>query len=714
MATTDKTAPGIRRVNAKSDFDFILKLFCGCAKEGGEPQEIGWPEFDWTARFWTWSPANAYTVSCIGGVCTNCFNDNGRIHAVFDNHRLSPGKLHCELSADIPASIYPDGRRREVLPQPVGIELVSGAGDCGCVGETEVELTLPAVYLTAYDLAVRNGYTGTLDEYVAYVNRFPFVVETSDAVMRLVSDFDTGKAAIADALTRQGAETAPDEPMAAMADKVLGLRLAVEGQPGIVDQSLGGRLPYTDLLNLLRNNRRADLPYCYAVRHALESVMLAGADAYLCSDGFFSEEGGEHVFTDFGDRWVIYYFRNADYLLTAPTPCLEAVALNGRPQFSLAGTEMTSLRSYTEEEYGLEAGLTSMGSALTEITLAGVVRTGVVISTSSTRSLSLPGLQQVGSTLIQGSEVRSLHLPLIKDLGSRLAFVANRLESVSLPALETLRGGNIIDQCHNVKKMDVSKLTEISGGGVAFNSRISFDDVQLPSLTTISGGTVVSSCPALTELTLPALTTISGGTVVFSCPALTELTLPALTTISGGTVVFSCPALTELTLPALTELNAMNGTRTNCIVDNCANLATINLPKLRYSGTDRNRINITRANTANHVVVNMPEAEEIAATMSSQNAEILECRFGAALKAIWLNASGSSSLRVVIPDGVKISIDTSIGGTRWDSDSLRDVIARLGDNSGNETLQLKLGAANLAKLTDEDIALATAKNYTLS
>ena len=666
-AKDDNTAPDIRRVNAKSDFDFILKLFCGCAKDGGEPQEIGWPGFDWTARFWTWSPANAYTVSCIGGVCTNCFNDNGRIHVVFDNHRLTKGRLRCDLTAELPNAVYPDGSRREVLPQPVGIELVEGAGDCGCVGDAEVELTLPAVYLTAYDLAVRNGYQGTLNEYIAYVNRFPQVVETSDAVMRLVSDFSEGKAAIADALTRQGSETAPDEPMAAMADKVLGLRLAVEGQPGIVDQSLGGRLPYTDLLNLLRNNVRADLPYCYAVRHALESVMLAGADAYLCSDGFFSEEGGEHGFTDPGDRWVIYYFRNADYVLTAPTPCLEAVALNGRPQFSLAGTEMSSLRSYTEEEYGLGAGLTSMGSALTEIVLSGVVRTGMVISTSITRSLSLPCLQQAGSTLIQGSEVRSLHLPSMKDLGSRLAFVANRLESVSLPAL-----------------------------------------------TTISGGSVASSCPALTELTLPSLTMVSGGTVVSSCAALTELTLPSLTMVSGGTVVSSCAALTELTLPSLTELNTMNGTRTNCIADNCSNLATINLPKLRYSGTDRNYTNMTRANTANHVVVNMPEAEEIAATMSSQNAEILECRFGAALKAIWLNASGSSSLRVVIPDGVKISIDTSIGGTRWDSDSLRDVIARLGDNSGNKTLQLKLGAANLAKLTEEDIALATAKNYTLS
>ncbi len=635
----------IHRVNAKSDFDFILKLFCGCAKDGGEPQEIGWPGFDWTARFWTWSPANAYTVSCIGGVCTNCFNDNGRIHVVFDNHRLTKGRLRCDLTAELPNAVYPDGSRREVLPQPVGIELVSDAGDCGCVGETEVELTLPAVYLTAYDLAVRNGYQGTLDEYVAYVNRFPSVVETSDAVMRLVSDFDTGKAAIADALTRQGAETAPDEPMAAMADKVLGLRLAVEGQPGIVDQSLGGRLPYTDLLNLLRNNRRADLPYCYAVRHALESVMLAGADAYLCSDGFFSEEGGEHVFTDFVDRWVIYYFRNADYLLTAPTPCLEAVALNGRPQFSLAETKMASLRSYTEEEYGLEAGLTSMRSALTEIVLSGVVRTDMIIGTSGTRSLSLLGLQQVGSTLIRESDVRSLHLPSIKDLGSKLAYGPNSLESVSLPALETLRrDGCIIEQCNNVKKMDVSKLSEI-GGRVAFQ------------------------CAGLTELTLPSLTTISGGSVAGSCAALTELTLPSLTTCGypyGEFYMFG----------------SMRGIKADMHV---------HVPRLERMGCYVTNSNLDESDKDIHIHFGAPQGG------------VLNVRANYA----------ASHVFVSVEPGFRSRLDIS-RLTAMTAGMLREIISNLADNTDNATIPVIFGAANLAKLPEEDIAVATSKNYSLS
>jgi len=636
----------IHRVNAKSDFDFILKLFCGCAKDGGEPQEIGWPGFDWTARFWTWSPANAYTVSCIGGVCTNCFNDNGRIHVVFDNHRLTKGRLRCDLTAELPNAVYPDGSRREVLPQPVGIELVSDAGDCGCVGETEVELTLPAVYLTAYDLAVRNGYQGTLDEYVAYVNRFPSVVETSDAVMRLVSDFDTGKAAIADALTRQGAETAPDEPMAAMADKVLGLRLAVEGQPGIVDQSLGGRLPYTDLLNLLRNNRRADLPYCYAVRHALESVMLAGADAYLCSDGFFSEEGGEHVFTDFGDRWVIYYFRNADYLLTAPTPCLEAVALNGRPQFSLAETKMASLRSYTEEEYGLEAGLTSMGSALTEIALAGVVRTNVTVSTAKTMSLSLPGLARNESRLVYESDIRSVCFPSLTHMHNSLCFYSRKLVSVLIPEL-VFASASVIDLCNAARRIYAPKLQTIQVRDRGF----------------------ANNCAALTELTLPSLTTISGGSVASSCAALTELTLPSLTTCGypyGEFYMFG----------------SMRGIKADMHV---------HVPRLERMGCYVTNSNLDESDKDIHIHFGAPQGG------------VLNVRANYA----------ASHVFVSVEPGFRSRLDIS-RLTAMTAGMLREIISNLADNTDNATIPVIFGAANLAKLPEEDIAVATSKNYSLS
>lgn len=42
------------------------------------------------------------------------------------------------------------------------------------------------------------------------------------------------------------------------------------------------------------------------------------------------------------------------------------------------------------------------------------------------------------------------------------------------------------------------------------------------------------------------------------------------------------------------------------------------------------------------------------------------------------------------------------------------ILAKLGDNTGQSALTLTLGATNLAKLTDEDKAIATAKNWTLA
>lgn len=128
----------MKKKNYKSDFDIILHLLtCG---GGDERREFGWPDFDWTARFYTSSKANAYTASCIDGVCDNCFSDNGQIHVVFNNHRLGVGVLNVEFYSELPNGIYPDGIQTEVSSQPLGIELVSGRGDCGTISEVEVML----------------------------------------------------------------------------------------------------------------------------------------------------------------------------------------------------------------------------------------------------------------------------------------------------------------------------------------------------------------------------------------------------------------------------------------------------------------------------------------------------------------------------------------------------------------------------------------------
>lgn len=124
--------------NYKSDFDAILHLK-SCV--GDVCQDVGWPDYDWVARFYTTSYEKAFIASNIGGVLTNCFNDNDNIHVVFNNHGLESGTLRVEFSAEIPNGIYPDSSQLEVSPQSLHIELVRGVGDCGTIADVEVMLS---------------------------------------------------------------------------------------------------------------------------------------------------------------------------------------------------------------------------------------------------------------------------------------------------------------------------------------------------------------------------------------------------------------------------------------------------------------------------------------------------------------------------------------------------------------------------------------------
>lgn len=191
-----------RRINYKSDFDFIMRL-TDC-----NGNAVGFPACDWTARLYTTSKANAYVVSCVGGVCANCYDDNGEIHVVVDGHRLGVGRLNVEFVFELPNRIYPDGSRREVTPVPLGIELITGAGDC--TTGIEVEAVVPYAVIDAYDMAREAGYAGTRDDYVAQL------VQLGDTAA-MVSDFKAGKSKVADALTRRGYPTAADAPFDEMA-----------------------------------------------------------------------------------------------------------------------------------------------------------------------------------------------------------------------------------------------------------------------------------------------------------------------------------------------------------------------------------------------------------------------------------------------------------------------------------------------------------------
>lgn len=127
----------MQKKNVKSDFVLRMRLR-DCRGE-----LIGWPDFDWRAKFRTDSPRGCYVAQCVGGVPTRCFEDRGEICVVFHRHGLMSGQLRVEFDALHPDGVMPDGLRREVTPDPLDVYLTYEKGDCAT--EIEVELALPLI-----------------------------------------------------------------------------------------------------------------------------------------------------------------------------------------------------------------------------------------------------------------------------------------------------------------------------------------------------------------------------------------------------------------------------------------------------------------------------------------------------------------------------------------------------------------------------------------
>lgn len=172
----------MKKENYRSDLDFILPYPMWTEGEDGKPvmTDIGWPDFDWEVRLWTWNRSNAVVVSRHGDTLVNCFNDGGRIHVVLDNHNLGAGKLMADYHSMLPDAIYPDGIRDLFAPMELSIELVAGAGDCPT--EVEVEAVLPVIKgKDAYAYAVEHGYEGTEAEFGQSLAEMPNIFAVDPA-----------------------------------------------------------------------------------------------------------------------------------------------------------------------------------------------------------------------------------------------------------------------------------------------------------------------------------------------------------------------------------------------------------------------------------------------------------------------------------------------------------------------------------------------------
>ena len=210
---------------------------------------------------------------------------------------------------------------------------------------------------------------------------------------------------------------------------------------------------------------------------------------------------------------------------------------------------------------------------------------------------------------------------------------------------------------------------------------------------------------------MPVLTTLSGGRVVNSCQEITKLELPELTEIlNGAQIAVGCKNISELTLPKLKIVGGV-------VMDGGEIIKVLSLPSVE-TVTSTIFYNVLFES----IEINMPCVRQLnSPILSGVNKTVFKdakYHFGAPqggsiiIGGGFLPVHDLVSLITIMP-GFRSSLDIRFC-TGLSADVLRDIIVNLGDNTSYPTIQITFGTTNLAKLSEEDIALAVAKNYSLS
>lgn len=611
----------MRKINYKSDFGAILRLY------DSQGKEVGFPDQDFKALFYTpGNKANAYTASCIGGECTNCYNDNGVIHVVFDNHRMGVGQLKVEFTMSVADARYPDGHKDTVSPYSLDLELVLGKSDD--IDDSEIEFIVPYAVIDAYDMAVSSGYTGTREEYITGLNALPDLAY-------IASDVSSGKEAIASALTRAGAATESNESLTDMAAKIGTL-------------PLGGSIVNTlipDLPQLVAENRRADYPYVAAVSTTSSEFTLEGADAYMALGLDFTEEhGGTHTFPiDYnGLSWVLFYFKSPEYAVpyNSVGVVYSVYCYGGHPAWAATESKGLFLEAFEDE--------------------------GVSAATDG-KNLSKGDWKVVASNMTEYS-------------GGTLAYYCGSLTTLSLPMLADMHGGTLASACGSLATLSLPKLKKLLHGFIAVN--IGLTELTLPELELYDG--TGGKAPHLREIC-----------IADSCGNLKTLRLPKLREVKlGGCLCLSCKSISDIYMPMVEALESVPG--------NTGDWESL-LWRCGTSGVTLHLDSCKRLNLYDY-----------------WNTKSITLIFGSAIEYIRGGYGNCTSLTITIGQGAVCEIrlaentqSTSLKN-KITEESLHQWVEALGDNSNGDTKQIQIGAENIAKLSEEEIAILVAKNYSLS
>lgn len=151
----------IRHINYASDFRIVFAF-----------ADNKLPSYPWHLELKTPNTAayNTYVASFDGNTYKRCVPlvDNS-ILVLVDGHKLAPGKLCYALKRDVPDSLFPDGEMNITTPGCTSVVLWDGLSEELPVEQIDtIVATLKGDQgFSAYEVAVRNGFEGTEEEWLA-------------------------------------------------------------------------------------------------------------------------------------------------------------------------------------------------------------------------------------------------------------------------------------------------------------------------------------------------------------------------------------------------------------------------------------------------------------------------------------------------------------------------------------------------------------------
>lgn len=353
--------------------------------------------------------------------------------------------------------------------------------------------------------------------------------------------------------------------------------------------------------------QRSDYAVCMAGEFYknVDTTILAGADAYLTSDGDFYDAQTTHTWHDDDDmhanRWVVYYFKEGDnksnFMIADNAACPYILAVKGH-----LGAITSNIRLYIREliipddSSVLDIRTSNITIWNTNKIIIGRIlnhTSGWLIYQSSGLTSVTLGIESSSSHIIdtRGGAVTSLYFPKLKYNYNFIfdSCYENVIKTLYLPVLE--KAFCIISYENYIAELDLPNLREliVNQSEKTFIAGTHLRRVNMPvfeGCTTNPNGyswqycTLFRNCKELEELYLPKfkdMTLISNyhNAVIATAPKLKRLILPEyIGGASHANVIFTeCPNLEYFYAPKSREVLQYNTYNGNAVA-NMPNLKT--------------------------------------------------------------------------------------------------------------------------------------------